>query len=73
MSEPFWKSITEEELTEIIKICDLFDQQLYSGYNTFYEGAEWFYEDEGLSKIYLVMAVDTPEGKYYYKNINVIK
>ena len=70
---PCWETITEDEFKENIKICEYFNNKLYPKYNHRTGETEWFYEDEGLSKIYLVMTVDTTRCKHYYKNINVIK
>jgi len=70
MYSPCWETTTEEEACNIY---ENYHQRLFHNYNHRTGETEWFYEDEGLSKIYLVMVVDTPRGKHYYKNINVIK
>lgn len=70
MTEPCWQTITKMEADNIFKGRSY---RLFHNYNHRTGETEWFYEDEGLCKIYIVMVVDTPRGKHYYKNLNVIK
>lgn len=70
MREPCWQTITQREAYSIFQKCPY---HLFRNYNHRTGETEWFYEDEGLCKIFLVMAVDTPKAVFYYKNINVIK